>query len=568
MANLGNTIVNGTLKVNGSIYSKDATIAYGTCDTAAGTAAKVATINDPSWVLKTGNIIMIKFSATNSASNVTLNVNGTGTKQIAYSNNRPYTGNSNMIAGYANRSLVYMYDGTYWVWISGGYDANDNNIPSAMSWTAAATAAKTASHSNYYAIVGYNLVTFQYTNTAASALTLNINGKGAKPIYINGTASSSTNYTLQAGCYLVYYDGTNYYFRTDGKITGDITGNATTAAKLDSPVAINEVLFDGSENITITANPTPNQLSGIDLNTITTPGFYYGGGGNSCTNKPSGADAFGMIVYKTASGYVTQEFTNGNNNPLTKYIRQNTGSWSAWKSIGASDEAIISSNDTIDNIITLTKAEYEALTTKQKNTLYNITDDNSEGGSSSGGGLSASDREKLDGISESADAVSFTRSLTSGTKVGTITINGVDTEIYAPTSSGTVSFTQSLTSGTKIGTITIGSKSTDLYAPAQSSSGTIITQVTSHASGNMTANNTDKGTTSFSATGPGSGWYPTGVSINHNATIVLVNGVTVYGICMTSAGNNACSGSIYFQGNGGGNCRGTTTYYVTWAKVG
>jgi hypothetical protein len=383
MANLGDTIVNGALRVNGSIYSKDATIAYGTCDTAAGTAAKVITINDPSWVLKTGNIIMIKFSATNSASSVTLNVNNTGAKQIAYSNSRPYTGNSNMIAGYADRSLVYMYDGTYWVWISSGYDANDNAVPAAISWTAAATAAKTASHNYYTAMAGYNLVTFQYANTAASALTLNINGKGAKPIYINGSASSASNYTLPAGCYLVYFNGTNYYFRTDGKITGDITGNAATAARLSSAKNINGVAFDGNSNITITANPTPNQLSGVDLNTITTPGFYYGGGSNNCTNRPSGADAFGMIVYKTASGYVTQEFTNGNNNPLTKYIRQHNGSaWSAWKDMSVSSESIISSNDTIDNIITLTRAEYDALETKEINTLYNIIDDlnHSEGG--------------------------------------------------------------------------------------------------------------------------------------------------------------------------------------------
>ena len=232
-------------------------------------------------------------------------------------------------------------------------------------------------------IKGYTLVTFQYANSAASALTLNINGKGAKPIYINGTASSSTNYTLPAGCYLVYYDGANYYFRTDGKITGDITGNAATAARLSSAKNINGVAFDGNSNITITANPTPNQLNGIDLNTITTPGFYYGGGGNNCTNRPSGADAFGMIVYKTANGYVTQEFTNGNNNPLTKYIRQHNGSaWSAWKDMSVSSESIISSNDTIDNIITLTRAEYDALETKEINTLYNIIDDlnHSEGG--------------------------------------------------------------------------------------------------------------------------------------------------------------------------------------------
>lgn len=56
-------------------------------------------------------------------------------------------------------------------------------------------------------------------NSVEGAITLNVNGKGAKPIYINGSASSASNYTLPAGSYLVYYNGTNYYFRTDGYLT-------------------------------------------------------------------------------------------------------------------------------------------------------------------------------------------------------------------------------------------------------------------------------------------------------------------------------------------------------------
>ena len=68
-------------------------------------------------------------------------------------------------------------------------------------------------------------------NTAASALTLNINSTGAKPIYINGTASSSSNYTLPKGMYMVHYDGTKYDFRTDGFIdayTNTIIGNSNS----------------------------------------------------------------------------------------------------------------------------------------------------------------------------------------------------------------------------------------------------------------------------------------------------------------------------------------------------
>lgn len=103
-----------------------------------------------------------------------------------------------------------------------------NNIfTSAYCTTAAATAAKAASCTLWTATANsYLHILIAKANTNQGALSLNVNSTGAKPIYINGTASSSSNYTLPAGSYLVFYDGTNYYFRTDGKLTASITGTA------------------------------------------------------------------------------------------------------------------------------------------------------------------------------------------------------------------------------------------------------------------------------------------------------------------------------------------------------
>lgn len=88
---------------------------------------------------------------------------------------------------------------------------------SALCTTKASSAAKAASMS-YFALHNneWVFINFRYSNSKKGALTLNINSTGANPIYINGTASSSTNYTLPAGSYLAFYDGTNYYLRTDG----------------------------------------------------------------------------------------------------------------------------------------------------------------------------------------------------------------------------------------------------------------------------------------------------------------------------------------------------------------
>lgn len=112
-----------------------------------------------------------------------------------------------------------------------------NTIPSAYCTTAAGTAAKVASCTGYVLRSNnYIQVIITQSNTAASALTLAINGTTAKPIYINNVVSSSSNYTLSAGTYIVYYDGTNYQFRTDARIPGFVNSayNCYTSSYTDS----------------------------------------------------------------------------------------------------------------------------------------------------------------------------------------------------------------------------------------------------------------------------------------------------------------------------------------------
>lgn len=225
MGILKNLLVLGSAKfanvIKGTVEHAQNGIYYGTCSTAGATAAKVVTLNDPTgFELKPGVMIAVKFSVSNSAANATLNVANTGAKGIWY-NTGAFTTASTWVNGAANTVFTYVYDGTYWVWISKGSDTNSDTYTSAYSGTAAGTAAKSASCSGYTATANtYVHIVFTQSNSAASALTLNINSQGAKPIYINGSASSSSNYTLPAGSYIAFYDGTNYQFRTDGKIPG------------------------------------------------------------------------------------------------------------------------------------------------------------------------------------------------------------------------------------------------------------------------------------------------------------------------------------------------------------
>ena len=73
--------------------------------------------------------------------------------------------------------------------------------------------------------------------------------------------------------------------------------------------------------------------------------------------------------------------------------------------------------------------------------------------------------------------VEYESDLTSGVKIGTLTIDNMDYDLYAPGSGDIVTFTQILESGTKIGTITIDNVSTDIYAPEGGGSDVSFTQV-------------------------------------------------------------------------------------------
>ena len=86
--------------------------AYGACDTAGATAAKAVSLSG--FVLKTGGVVAIRFTNTNTAANMTLNINGTGAKQVLY--NRKAVP-AYMIEG--GEIIFMMFDGTYWNMLGG-----------------------------------------------------------------------------------------------------------------------------------------------------------------------------------------------------------------------------------------------------------------------------------------------------------------------------------------------------------------------------------------------------------------------------------------------------------------
>ena len=145
------------------------------------------------------------------------------------------------------------------------YDSNSTyytTVP--YCTTAAGTAAKSGSCSRFQLNKGYFPIMMYYTNTYAGAITLNINGTGAKSVYINGTASSSSNYSLPYGVLLCYYDGTNYHFRTDGVLPGRAQVTAVGDHYIPSANSSYALSADASSSTAATWGTT-NLVTGVNI---------------------------------------------------------------------------------------------------------------------------------------------------------------------------------------------------------------------------------------------------------------------------------------------------------------
>ena len=120
----------GKVTADGSMHLVGSTL-YGTCSTAAGTAAKVVTCANFDHLLE-GVTIHVKFTYSNTAANATLNVNSTGAKNLCrYGTTR--VGASTRTSWGAGAVVSFTYDGTSWVMNDYIEDTGLTSIPVAVS---------------------------------------------------------------------------------------------------------------------------------------------------------------------------------------------------------------------------------------------------------------------------------------------------------------------------------------------------------------------------------------------------------------------------------------------------
>jgi len=169
---------------------------YGTCDTAASTAAKVVTLSDYAYHLA-GAEVRVKFTNANTASNPTLNINSLGAVAIANAGDSPET------SWKAGSVVSFTYDGTNFV-INNGPTGDSEDILETVGW------------------VGSNL--FEGLDTVSGGSGITVTRQNDKEYLVSGTNSSATDGK-------VYFIG-NFTFKANVRyvIHGCPTGGGSTTS--------------------------------------------------------------------------------------------------------------------------------------------------------------------------------------------------------------------------------------------------------------------------------------------------------------------------------------------------
>lgn len=228
----------------------------------------------------------------------------------------------------------------------------------------------------------------------------------------------------------------------------------------DNVIIFNGNIYDWNASVT-----SPKLISSGDLNTYRGTqylGVYYANYGNSISNKPSGVSQFALHVLLENNDSSTIQVLYSKNKIYTRAYE--SSSWSSWTEIGAGGITSIpqASSSALGGIkigysdngrnyavgLDSSGKAYVNVPWTDTNTTYNVAT------ASANGLMSSSDKSKLNGIQAGADAVSFSRSLSSGTKIGTININGTNTDIYAPTAGKPVEY--GVATSTTLGLVRIG----------------------------------------------------------------------------------------------------------------
>lgn len=195
---------------------------------------------------------------------------------------------------------------------------------------------------------------------------------------------------------------------------------------------------------------------------ISNAGVYVGKSGNTISNKPGGVDAFILQAFSYLPNEIHYQILYSGNKIYSRRYVESSSLWTPWEKLGAEGLTSIpkATTSALGGVMlgyTNSGRNYKLELDSNGKAFVNVPWTNttySNATTEVSGLMSTSDKSKLDGITSSADAVSFSRALSSGTKIGTITINGSNTDIYAPTAGTSPTYSQATSS--TLGLVKIG----------------------------------------------------------------------------------------------------------------
>ena len=268
----------------------------------------------------------------------------------------------------------------------------------------------------------------------------------------------------------------------------------------------NSIIFNGriyDLNRLITAPVILDDAKSLDTyRGISNAGVYVGKSGNKISNKPGGVDAFILQAFSYLPNEIHYQILYSGNKIYSRRYVESSSLWTPWEKLGAEGLTSIpkATTSALGGVMlgyTNSGRNYKLELDSNGKAFVNVPWTNttySNATTEVSGLMSTSDKSKLDGITSSADAVSFSRVLSSGTKIGTITINGTNTDIYAPTARTSPTYSQATSS--TLGLVKIGySESGKNYPVELNSSGQMYVNVP------WTDNNTTYGLATTSANG-------------------------------------------------------------------
>lgn len=201
---------------------------YGTCATAAATAAKVVTCASFD-TFKTGVLLLVKFTYANTVANPTLNVNSKGAKTIyRYGTTAPST--SAATSWQAGSVVAFVYDGSYWQMV--GWLNDDTNTTTGTTYAAASVPNNTTFGTNGSIKAVYD-ATKHSTATASLAvaswsnkqITVSVSGVTASNTVIVSPAPASVEAWGKAGVYCSAQASGTLTFKCSTTPTAALTAN-------------------------------------------------------------------------------------------------------------------------------------------------------------------------------------------------------------------------------------------------------------------------------------------------------------------------------------------------------